>query len=186
MGINGNSNLCVTGQYGSTLSVNNQQPGSYRNTPQASPMVQGDSNSGQGRSSTPPPGNSGNKSREDLAALDVQQLLSRHEELSTLRSCLHSFAPITLTLAQMISTGKSRNIISTKMPRFNNCRTPLPTRDSPNREPPWTIMNTPLDSRAWMAPSTTLHSTFEKTGKRCRCGSPLASIKMPQRRLQKR
>ena len=69
-----------TGQYGSTLSVNNpQQSGSYRNTPQASPMVQ--DISGGGRSTTPPAVGA-NKSREDLGAMDVQQLATKHDELS--------------------------------------------------------------------------------------------------------
>ncbi|MCJ1476187.1 hypothetical protein MMC13_004852 [Lambiella insularis] len=68
-----------TGQYGSQLGVtNNQQAGgSYRNTPQASPMVQQNSNSEQGRN-TPPP----SRSRDDLSGLDVQQLLARHDELN--------------------------------------------------------------------------------------------------------
>ncbi|MCJ1392307.1 hypothetical protein MMC18_005174 [Xylographa bjoerkii] len=67
-----------TGQYGSQLGVNNNQQGSnYRNTPQASPMVQQNSNSEQGRS-TPPP----SRSRDDLSGLDVQQLLARHDELN--------------------------------------------------------------------------------------------------------
>ncbi|MCJ1285241.1 hypothetical protein MMC26_004581 [Xylographa opegraphella] len=68
-----------TAQYGSQLGVNNnnQQGGSYRNTPQASPMVQQNSNSEQGRS-TPPP----SRSRDDLSGLDFQQLLTRHDELN--------------------------------------------------------------------------------------------------------
>ena len=73
--------IFVTGQYGSTLSVNNpQQSGSYRNTPQASPMVQ-DTSSGGGRS-TPPPAVGASKSREDLGNMDVQQLATKHDELS--------------------------------------------------------------------------------------------------------
>jgi len=66
------------GQYGSQLGVNNgQQGGSYRNTPQASPMVLQNSSSEQGRS-TPPP----SRSRDDLLGLDIQQLLARYDELS--------------------------------------------------------------------------------------------------------
>ena len=66
------------GQYGSQLGVNNsQQGGSYRNTPQASPMVLQNSNSEQGRN-TPPP----SRSRDDLSGLDIQQLLAKYDELS--------------------------------------------------------------------------------------------------------
>jgi hypothetical protein len=63
------------GQYGPQLVVNNQQ--GYRNTPQASPMVQQNSNSETGHN-TPPP----SRSRDDLSGLDIQQLLARHDELS--------------------------------------------------------------------------------------------------------
>lgn len=66
------------GQYGSQLGVNNsQQGGSYRNTPQASPMVPQNSNSEQGRN-TPPP----SRSRDDLSGLDMQQLQAKYDELS--------------------------------------------------------------------------------------------------------
>ena len=71
------------GQYGSQLGVNNgQQGGSYRNTPQASPMVLQNSNSEQGRN-TPPP----SRSRDDLSGLDMQQLNAKYDELSMSISC---------------------------------------------------------------------------------------------------
>ena len=73
-----NQSAQTTGQYGSQLAVNNNQSGgTYRNTPQPSPMVAQNSNSELGRS-TPPP----SRSRDDLSGLDVQQLLARHDELS--------------------------------------------------------------------------------------------------------
>ena len=65
-------------QYSSQLGVNNQQGGNYRGAPQSSPMAP-QSASDQGRS-TPPP----NRSRDDLASLDVAQLLARHDELRML------------------------------------------------------------------------------------------------------
>ena len=79
-GSQGNQSTQATGQYGTQLAVNNtQQANSYRTTPQASPMVQQNSNSEQGHN-TPPP----SRSRDDLSGLDVQQLLARHDELSML------------------------------------------------------------------------------------------------------
>lgn len=62
------------GQYGSQLGINQQnQP--YRGTPQASPLpAQALNESGR---NTPPP----SRSRDDLAGLDVAQLLARHDEL---------------------------------------------------------------------------------------------------------
>ncbi|KAL8742465.1 MAG: hypothetical protein Q9190_005045, partial [Brigantiaea leucoxantha] len=61
-------------QYVSQLGVNNAQGGAYR-AAQPSPMVQ-QTPGEQGRS-TPPP----SRSRDDLANLDIAQLLTRHDEL---------------------------------------------------------------------------------------------------------
>ena len=66
----------TSSQYGPQLSVNNQPAGSYRGTPQASPMGQ-QNNSEQGRS-TPPP----NRSRDDLSGHDVAALHAKYDELS--------------------------------------------------------------------------------------------------------
>ena len=163
--------LTWAGQYGSTLSVNNQQSGSYRNTPQASPMVQENSRDGQGRS-TPPPA----RSRDDLGNLDVQQLLSRHEELSTCPSssivCLNS------DISQTTSTEKSKNTISTRTPKCNNYKIPLLISDWPNLEPRSTTTNTRPDFLVSMAQSTTLPSIFEKTGAPYRRGLRHLSTKM--------
>lgn len=65
--------------HGTQLGVNNQQGGNYRGPapppPPMAPSVPGE----QGRS-TPPP----SKSRDDLAGLDMAQLLARHDELRKL------------------------------------------------------------------------------------------------------
>ena len=77
-GQGGNQATSQTGsQYGSQLAVNSQQGPNYRGTPQPSPMAP--QNSTEGRHSPPP-----SRSRDDLASLDVQQLLSRHDELREL------------------------------------------------------------------------------------------------------
>ena len=62
------------GQYGTQLGVNQQnQP--YRGAPQPSPLpAQAHNDSGR---NTPPP----SRSRDDLAGLDVAQLMTRHDEL---------------------------------------------------------------------------------------------------------
>ena len=62
------------GQYGTQLGINQQnQP--YRGTPQPSPLpTQALNESGR---NTPPP----SRSRDDLAGLDVAQLMARHDEL---------------------------------------------------------------------------------------------------------
>ena len=62
-------------QYGGQLGVNTQG-GSYRGVPQPSPMVPQPSTD-TGRSTPPPP----SRSRDDLAGLDVAQLMNRHDEL---------------------------------------------------------------------------------------------------------
>ena len=62
-------------QYSSQLGVNNPQAGNYRGQPQPSPMAP--QNSNEGGRHTPPP----SRSRDDLASLDVAQLLARHDEL---------------------------------------------------------------------------------------------------------
>ena len=104
------------GQYGSQLGVNNsQQGGSYRSTPQASPMVQQNSNSEQGRN-TPPP----SRSRDDLSGLDVQQLLARHDELSKRILVVLTNLSLLLTVLQMTNIEKSKSTISTKMLRSNS------------------------------------------------------------------
>lgn len=64
-------------QYGAQLGVNNPQSSSYRGA-QPSPMPQ-QTTGEQGRS-TPPP----SRSRDDLANLDIMQLVARHDELRTL------------------------------------------------------------------------------------------------------
>ena len=62
------------GQYGTQLGINQQnQP--YRGTPQPSPLP-GQALNESGRN-TPPP----SRSRDDLAGLDVAQLMARHDEL---------------------------------------------------------------------------------------------------------
>ena len=61
-------------QYDARLSVN-QQNQQFRGTPQPSPLPSQTTNE-QGRS-TPPP----SRSRDDLASLDVNQILARHDEL---------------------------------------------------------------------------------------------------------
>lgn len=72
------ANGASTTQYGSQLSVNNQQGGSYRGTPQPSPMVpQGSSDQGR---STPPP----SRSRDDLTGHDMASLIAKYDELSEL------------------------------------------------------------------------------------------------------
>ncbi len=62
-------------QYSSQLGVNNSQGNNLRGPPQSSPMAP-QNTSDQGRS-TPPP----SRSRDDLAGLDIAQLLQRHDEL---------------------------------------------------------------------------------------------------------
>ena len=62
-------------QYREQLGVNNSQGNNQRAPPQSSPMAP-QNTSDQGRS-TPPP----SRSRDDLAGLDIAQLLQRHDEL---------------------------------------------------------------------------------------------------------
>lgn len=62
-------------QHNSQLGVNNSQGNNLRGPPQSSPMAP-QNTSDQGRS-TPPP----SRSRDDLAGLDITQLLQRHDEL---------------------------------------------------------------------------------------------------------
>lgn len=62
-------------QYSSQLGINNSQGSNQRGPPQSSPMAP-QNTSDQDRS-TPPP----SRSRDDLAILDITQLLQRHDEL---------------------------------------------------------------------------------------------------------
>lgn len=82
--------------YGSQLNVSNQQVGPYRQTPQPSPIPPGNM-SELGRA-TPPP----SRSRDDLAILDMNQLVARYEELRTFGLSRLLLQMTSLTMRPMI------------------------------------------------------------------------------------